>query len=105
MKRRLSLTLLAFFYLMVSWAQERVVTGKVTRENSTEGLSGVSVTVNGTKTASVTDNSGNFRITVPGNDAILVFTSVGFKRQEIPVGSQNSIDVHLAEEVSAMSDV
>lgn len=86
-------------------AQQRTVSGQVTRENSTEALPGVTVSVKGAKTSTATNNTGNFTITVPGNDAVLVFTSVGYTRKEVTVGSNTNLDVALAEDASTLSDV
>lgn len=76
-----------------------VVTGKVTDEQGA-GLPGVSVVVKGTTQGTTTDVNGSFRITVPNRgdgptNAVLVFSFVGFKRQEITVGSQTSLTVKL----------
>src|SRR4051812_18413517 len=106
MKRKFYLTLLACLTIGMAWSQTRQVSGRVVKENGTDGLAGVSVSVKGTKTATVTDNTGNFRIGVPDKEStVLVFTSIGFKTQEITVGDRNTIDVPLAEEASAMNDV
>lgn len=86
-------------------AQQRTVSGQVTRENSTEALPGVTVSVKGAKTSTATNNTGNFTITVPGNDAVLVFTSVGYTRKEVTVGSNTNLDVTLAEDASTLNDV
>lgn len=86
-------------------AQQRTVSGQVTRENSTEALPGVTVSVKGAKTSTATNNTGNFTITVPGNDAVLVFTSVGYTRKEVTVGSSTNLEVTLAEDASTLNDV
>ncbi len=86
-------------------AQQRTVSGQVTRENSTEALPGVTVSVKGAKTSTATNNTGNFTITVPGNDAVLVFTSVGYTRKEVTVGSNTNLEVTLAEDASTLNDV
>ncbi len=84
---------------------QKTVTGTVTRENSTESLLGVTVTVKGAKTSTTTNNTGNFSISVPGNNAVLVFTSVGYKRKEVSVGGNTTLTVTLAEDASTLSDV
>ena len=48
-------------------AQEKTVTGKVTDSKDGSGVSGVSVTVKGTKTGTLTTKDGTFKITVPLN--------------------------------------
>jgi TonB-dependent starch-binding outer membrane protein SusC len=61
------------------------------------GLPGVSVLVKGTTTGTVTDIDGKYSLSVPDANATLVFSSVGFKTQEIAVNGKSSIDVTLSE--------
>ncbi len=87
-------------------SQNRQVTGHVTMDTSGENLAGVSVSVKGTKTGVSTDNQGRFTITITQkNNVVLVFTSVGYKTQQITVGNQTSLEVTMSEEASTLSDV
>jgi TonB-dependent starch-binding outer membrane protein SusC len=61
------------------------------------GLPGVSVLVKGTTTGTITDGDGKYSLSVPDGKTVLVFSSVGFKSQEIVVGTQTSINVILSE--------
>jgi TonB-dependent starch-binding outer membrane protein SusC len=72
------------------------VSGKVTDAGG-GGLPGVSVLVKGTTTGTVTDGDGKFSLSVPDGKTVLVFSSVGFKSQEIVVGTQSTINVILSE--------
>lgn len=74
-------------------AQELRVTGKVTAATG-EPLVGVSVSLKGTRTGTTTDANGNFALTVP-DDAVLVFSSVGYETMELPVNGQASLAVTL----------
>ena len=104
MKRRFSILLLTCFCFMAAWSQTKTITGRVAKANTSEGIPGVSVIVKGSKTATSTDNNGNFTMAVPVN-AILVFTSVGYKLQEVSIANKSSIDVSMVEEAAAMNDV
>jgi TonB-linked SusC/RagA family outer membrane protein len=106
MNRKILLSLLAVLFVTFSWAQTRQVTGRVSRENASEGVPGVNVTIKGTRTTVTTDATGNFRIAVPTDrNATLVFSSVGFKTVEVAVGSRSTVDVSLSEAAAALSDV
>jgi TonB-dependent starch-binding outer membrane protein SusC len=72
------------------------VSGTVTDVNG-GGLPGVSVLVKGTSTGTVTDIDGKYSLSVPDAKSVLVFSSVGFKSQEIVVGTQTTISVILTE--------
>src|SRR4051794_9380474 len=82
----------------VSHAQE-TISGRVTSNDT--ALAGVTVKVKGTTTATATDQSGNFRIAAsPGST--LVFSSVGYAQQEVPVNNQTVISVHLQATTAEM---
>ncbi len=63
-----------------------MVSGSVTDEKK-EGLPGVSVVLKGSAKGTVTDRNGNFQLTVPTTQAVLVFSFVGYISQEVAVGS------------------
>lgn len=70
---------------------QRTVSGRIT-DDTGEGLPGVNVLIKGTTTGTQTDIDGNYRLSVE-DDAILVFSYVGFESQEINVGTRTVIDV------------
>jgi signal transduction histidine kinase len=75
-------------------AQERTVTGVVSAQD--EGpLPGVNITIQGTTTGVMSGADGTYTIKVPGPNAKLVFSSIGYTTQEIEVGDQTKIDVVL----------
>ncbi len=84
--------------------QRRTASGKVF--DSTGGsLPGVSVVVKGTTTGTITDADGNFSlINVPEN-AVLQFSFVGMKAQEIAVSGKTTFEVTLVEESIGLDEV
>ena len=84
--------------------QGQTITGTVL-DDSREPLPGVSVTVKGATVATLTDGNGRYSITVPGNDAVLVYSFLGFAPQEIKVGVRAVIDVTLKEDVKIIDEV
>jgi TonB-linked SusC/RagA family outer membrane protein len=82
----------------------RTVTGTVTDEIG-EPMPGVNVTVKGTMTGTVSDVNGKFSINVPNRDAVLVFSSLGYAMQEIPVGDQTSLNITLNEDTRQIEEV
>lgn len=85
--------------------QERQVTGTVLSAENDEGLPGVNVIVKGTTTGAITDIMGNYAVTVPGDDATLIFSSVGYETVEIPVGVQSVIDLSLSPDITALEEI
>ncbi len=88
----------------VSALQQRVVTGKVTTTDN-EDLPGVNIVIKGTTIGTVTDVSGAYSLSVPNDNAILVFSFIGYAEQEISVGSRSVIDVVLEPTVESLSEV
>ena len=81
------------------------VTGTVTAEANGGGLPGVNVLVKGSSTGTVTDIEGNYSINVPNEDDILVFSSIGFITQEVPVNGKTVLDVALAEDIQSLEEI
>ncbi|TKT90815.1 SusC/RagA family TonB-linked outer membrane protein [Dyadobacter frigoris] len=70
-----------------------------------DGLPGVSIVVKGTNKGVTTDISGNYQIFVDDESAILIFSFVGFKSQEVPVGNRSTVDLVLTENVNALEEL
>jgi len=81
-----------------------VVTGQVLDDKGTP-LPGVSVLVKGTSVGTTTDANGNFTISVPNANSILVFSSVGFNEQEYPLNGQNNVTIAMATSQQVMDQV
>lgn len=84
-------------------AQAGKVAGKVTDASGTP-LIGVSVTVKDTVKGTATDMDGNYALDAQKTD-VLVFEFLGYKTQEITVGSQTVINVSLTEDTTAIDQV
>ena len=84
--------------------QEQQVHGKVTGEDG-EPIPGATVMVKGTAQGTITDNDGQYSLSdVPG-DAILVFSFVGMKTQEIQIEGRSLINVRMTEESFGIEEV
>lgn len=84
--------------------QDVRVSGRVTSTTG-EPVAGASVVVKNTTIGTTTDGAGNYVLTVP-DSAILVYSSMGFETQEIPVNGRTTIDVNLkAADVSSLEQV
>lgn len=80
------------------------IKGKITSDKGEE-LVGVSVTIKGSTTGTITDVNGNFTLNVPDANAVLVVKYIGFTTQEIPVGTQTNLVIKLVGEASNLSEV
>lgn len=104
--KKLLLVLLALLGIGLSdaWAQ-RIVTGVVKHNETDLPLQGVSVIIKGTTMGDLTDDDGKFRVEVPNNQAILVFTFIGLQTQEQPVLDKNTLDVFMDPEDVTVNEV
>jgi len=66
---------------------------------------GVSVKIKGTRVTVVTDNSGKFQITVPDREAMLIFSYIGYKVQELSVQKSTVFSVKMQPAENALNDV
>ncbi len=104
MKKTLLLSYVLTFMFALSAIAQQTVTGRVT-DDTGEGLPGVNVVIKGTTDGATTDIDGNFRLSVPGADAILVFSFIGMDAQEITVGSRTVIDVQMASSATELAEL
>ncbi|MCH7413141.1 TonB-dependent receptor [Belliella sp. R4-6] len=81
------------------------ITGVVTDKEDGVTLPGVNVVIKGTTNGTVTDIEGVYSITVPNNDAVLVFSSIGYVTQEMRVGSTNTINIELSQDLQQLGEV
>ncbi|QNF32794.1 SusC/RagA family TonB-linked outer membrane protein [Adhaeribacter swui] len=80
-------------------------TVKVQSAQGTENGAGITVVERGTNNGTTTDANGDFRLTVKDNAAVLVFSMVGYKSQEIPVAGKSTFNVTLVEDISTLNEV
>ncbi|MEO6547119.1 MAG: TonB-dependent receptor [Ferruginibacter sp.] len=90
--KKLLFTLLTLLSFQLLSAQDNVVRGKVTSGDNP--LQNVTVQVKGGRTATQTNEAGEYSITAAPN-ATLVFTSVGFTTQELNVNNKTSLNISL----------
>ncbi|WP_198315778.1 TonB-dependent receptor [Chitinophaga tropicalis] len=82
--------------------QQLTIGGQVTN-NKGQPMPGVSVRVKGTATGASTGADGRYRLQVPDNNVILVFSFIGHATKEVPVNGQSVINVQLTEGSTALN--
>jgi TonB-linked SusC/RagA family outer membrane protein len=86
-------------------AQSAIRLNGTVADNKGEPIPGVTVVVKGATISAATDIDGNYFITVPDKSAVLVFSFIGYKQQEIRVGNQININVTMVEEAHTLEEV
>ena len=89
-----------------SEAQQGIgITGKVTSGSDKSLMPGVTIQLKGTQKGAVTNVDGEFSIVVPDNNAVLIFSFIGFKTQEVPLNGRKVLNVVLSENIAAVDEV
>jgi len=95
MRKFTLLTLLLFFLSSMGLYAQKTVSGTVTNAVDGSAIPGVSVLIKGTQKGTVSDLDGKYKLEVPDDKTVLVFSFIGMESQEIVVGSQTTIDVKM----------
>ena len=104
MKRTAALCLVGAFCSLNAQAQKIQVKGNLV-DGTGEPLIGATVKVKGNASVgAVTDFDGNFSISVPSENSILVFTYVGMKTKEVKIGTKREFKLTL-EDDNAIGEV
>ena len=85
--------------------EKKISINGTVRDAQQEPLPGVNVLVKGTTIGTTTDIDGNYFISVPDKNAVLVFSYIGFESQEVKVGGQININVNMSEESNSLDEV
>jgi TonB-linked SusC/RagA family outer membrane protein len=84
--------------------QNKTVTGTV-RGPKGETLSGATVQVKGSSVITTTNDAGEFSISVPDNDAVLIISYVDMQSAEFKVGTNSTINIQLKPVDQSMNEV
>lgn len=80
------------------------VRGQVT-EMEGEPIPGVNIMIKGTNVGTVTDMEGNYSLSVPDENAVLVFSFIGYLSEEVQVGTQTAINVSLVPDIKTLDEL
>ncbi len=104
LKSKLTLLAIALFSMQLFAQDSRTVTGTVTGASDNIPIPGVNVIVVNTNRGASTDFDGNYSISVSDGE-VLQFSYVGYANQQITVSGQETINVSLTEDASALDEV
>ncbi len=105
MKKFLLLCFSFVFVTSMVWAQERVVSGRVTAQEDGSSLPGVNVLLRGTTNGTVTDTDGNFKLSVPATGGTLDFSFIGFSTESVDIGERTVVDMALVPDSKQLTEV
>ncbi len=94
-----------FSLIPETWkALKIIVRGRVTDEKK-EGLPGVSIVIKGTQQGTTSDADGNFSLEVPDQNAVLIFSFVGYHKQEVAVGLRTNLEILMIIDTRALDEL
>jgi TonB-dependent starch-binding outer membrane protein SusC len=102
--RKLAYVITCVLLSVTAWAQQRTVTGMVTDHQNTP-VTGATVAVKGASSATQTDSSGSFRLSVPNDAKALIISFVGLTSQEVSIEGRNQVSVALKTTANNMNEV
>jgi hypothetical protein len=85
--------------------QQSTVTGTVADAKTGEPLIGVNVTIEGTTQGTITDVKGKYSLEVTTQNAMLIFSYIGYVTEKIAVGGQSNIDIKLVEDIKNLDEI
>lgn len=101
---KIRMVVLLLLFTTFGMAQTILVKGKVTEAENGVSIPAANVVLKGTSTGIVTDNEGNYTLSVPATGT-LVFSFIGFKSVEVPVAGKKEINVALFAESIGLDEV
>ncbi len=84
--------------------QQRRITGTV-KDESGSPLPGVNIQIEGTTLGAISDGNGRYTIDVPNENAVLVFSFIGYTTIKEPVSGKNAIEITLTPTLSNLEEV
>jgi Ca-activated chloride channel homolog len=104
MKKTALFLLLMWFVSVCTFAQERILKGKVTDAADNQPLPGVGIFKKNTRTGTQTDAKGEFSISIKDGD-MLVFSFIGYKTQNIKIAGQTVLNLKMQADTRQLQEV
>ena len=102
-KRNALLLLLSSFLVLIVQAQDRTISGRVT-DNQNNGLEAITIQVKGSSVTELTNENGDYTISLPANATVLVFSGAGYITQEAAI-SGSTLNIILENNARELSEV
>lgn len=85
--------------------QQTVTITGVVKDKSGEPIIGANVLEKGTSNGVITNVDGEYTLKVSGSNSVLIISYIGYKSQEIVIGSQRKVNVTLADDTELLDEV
>ncbi|MGN8068917.1 SusC/RagA family TonB-linked outer membrane protein [Mucilaginibacter sp. 22184] len=105
MKKKLPFLGILLFFSASNLFAQRTIKGNVIDFRDKLPVPGVSVSLKGTTTGSITNNNGDFSIIINTDNPILVFKFIGYLTQEVPLVQESVINIQLKQDNKQLNEV
>ncbi len=85
--------------------KQNSVSGTITDAETGEPIPGVNIVIEGTSSGTISGLDGNYSIEVPNDDAVLVYSFVGYLTERIAVSGRDVINVELSIDRTQLEEV
>ena len=99
------LILFFFFLASLTLSAQITITGIITDAETNEPLPGVSVIEKGTTRGTLTDIDGKYSFEVSAKGAVLSFSFMGYKTEEVTISEQTSVNLNLVPDLVKLDEV
>jgi iron complex outermembrane receptor protein len=103
--KKILLNIAILLIATISAVAQTTIKGRVKAAIDNSAVPGVSVLVKGTTLGTTTNGDGDYAVSIPDKDAVIIFSFIGMKSVEVAVGSQTTIDVSMEEDLSTLGEV
>jgi hypothetical protein len=103
-QHRLLSTLLMLITSQLIFAQSGLVSVKV-QDAQGEPIIGASIAVKGSSTGTITNINGTYKINIPTEKTVLVFSYIGMVSKTVTVGNQKVVNVRLEDAAVGLNEV
>lgn len=104
-KQFLMVLLVLLLSNMMLFAQTKRTISGVVKDDSGSPVPSATVSIKGTTQSVITDEKGRYSISVSKDDAVLVFTSLGFNSKTLDTKNGTSFDVTITQSATDMNEV
>ncbi|WP_138992222.1 SusC/RagA family TonB-linked outer membrane protein [Larkinella sp. C7] len=84
--------------------QSRRVSGTIKLGTDNSPIPGVNVLIKGSTLGTTSDNNGRYSLEVSGANPVLIYSYIGYKTEEVPVGNRSTIDVTMTESTETLQE-
>ncbi len=84
---------------------QQSVSGIITDKETGDPMPGVNIQIKGTTFGTISDAAGQYSLSVPDKNGILIFSFIGYISQEIALNGRTTINVELLSDISQLEEV